>query len=116
MTWTDLDAKRLYLLRHPICEVCGIRRADDWDHCILGRDKRFRKWLNRTWNYQACCTVCNRHDKRADKYEERMKAVERKVAEFGYEYIRARMDEIPDKKKLGRDWQEADRYLRELEG
>jgi hypothetical protein len=107
--------KRDYFLAHPICEVCGLRPSKDLDHAILGRDKRFRKWLNVEWNYQACCAVCNRHDKKADWYEERMEALERKLNMYGYEYIRNKLDGIPDKKKLGMDWRDADVYLKNME-
>jgi hypothetical protein len=112
---TDYDWKRRYLEEHDKCEVCGLRRSKDLDHAILGRDKRFRKWLNVEWNYQACCDICNRHDKKADWYEERMEALERKVDMYGLEFIREKLDGIPDKKKLGLDWRDADIRIRELE-
>lgn len=110
----DWDWKRTYLEEHFWCEVCGKRPSVDIDHAIFLRHERYKKYVNQPWNFQAACEICNR-GKKADQYGERMKALERKVALHGVTYIRERLDEFPEGKKKGRDWQEADLKLRELE-
>ena len=43
---------------HEPCEICKTRPAEQWNHCLHNRDKRF-PILNRIYNLQHTCKPCH---------------------------------------------------------
>jgi len=86
-------------------------RSVDLHHGIIGKDKRFRKWLNVEINYQPACAYCNR-ERVADTYFNRMYWLEFQCRAKGRRLVRAWLDSVPKKKQLGVDWKDADTRLR----
>lgn len=58
----------IQLDRHE-CEVpgCGMP-AQDWDHCIFPKNKRFKEFVNNPFNMLRACAVCNRITKLTDRW------------------------------------------------
>ena len=52
------------------CEVlgCGMP-ADDWDHCIFPKNKRFKKFIDNPFNMLRACAICNRITHLSDRWE-----------------------------------------------
>jgi hypothetical protein len=88
-------------------------RSIDLHHGIIGRDIRFEKELNVDVNYQPACLECNR-ERYADTYFNRMYWLEYQVRVFGFEYVRRWLNSIPDAKKVGGDWFEANERMNQL--
>ncbi len=59
----------IQLDRHE-CEVpgCGLP-AQDWDHSIFKKNKRFKKFVDNPFNMLRACAVCNRITKLTDFWE-----------------------------------------------
>lgn len=109
--WTLIRDELFYA--RDTCEVihdgrvCG-RTAEELHHGVVPRDKRFRKYIDREWNAQPSCHICN-FTRLADADENRLHFI-REQLERGYN-IRAELDAFPEAKKRGSHWKRAKRMV-----
>lgn len=66
---------QLYLIQHPVCEICG-RPATDVDHIVPHKGDERLFWL--ITNFQALCRDC--HNKKT--YEENVAALKQRHKDY----------------------------------
>ena len=66
---------QLYLIQHPVCEICG-RPATDVDHIVPHKGDERLFWL--VTNFQALCRDC--HNKKT--YEENVAALKQRHKDY----------------------------------
>lgn len=71
--------KRDLLTKYPTCQVEGCNRpSEDLHHCVFRRNKRFTEWIDSLdWNFQPTCSICNRHNHKADRVSNRVRWLKR---------------------------------------
>lgn len=82
------------------------------DHCLIRRNKKFRKWINaQVWNWQVSCHACN-NTHLTDREPNRRAHFEKVVSLFGLERIQEDMLTAPEKMQLhNSDWLEVWNWL-----
>ena len=112
------DQEAMDARANELCEICGIRVATEWNHCLVNKDKRF-PILNRIYNLQHVCHPCHtdtghtRKNRSAFwwsqfcKYEDEFlewwdEVLDTLVRNLGYEGLRMAADEYAEE-RLGAD-------------
>jgi hypothetical protein len=86
----------------------------DLHHGILGRNKRFKEWVNVEWNFQPTGVVCNRL-RLADNWHNAMYWLEHQIEELGHFEMKLLLNALPTGLKKGGDWRDAHRHMIFLE-
>ena len=112
----------MMLQKYPRCQVyinvkgrphqCRLT-AEDMDHCIIRRNKKFEKYINSLeWNFQPSCIVCNRLTHATDTAINRELWFEHQLKAYGVERIREDLERAPEKMKLhNTDYGDAIKWL-----
>ena len=120
------ETKRLILEDNPTSQVVMVvkgrqmrclNRAEDLDHCLIRRNKRFGIWLDKQiWNYQPSCANCNRHSHATDAPTNRRHWLEHQVKVYGLDVIKDALIFAPPKMQVfNTDYQEVVKWIKEIE-
>ena len=98
---TDLMEQRA----HEVCEICKVRQATEWHHCLIHR-MAGRPELNRIYNLEHVCHECHEH---ANGYEHRRAFWWTQFKRYGVEFTDW-WDGLDFKVTVGFDAERSDAY------
>jgi len=84
--------------RISVCQVCGVRPAEEAHHCLYGKDKRFKQ-LNDDENLQLVCIECHKYNGGALGYENKLRFWEWACEFYGHKHMVEWHNRLPMKIK-----------------
>ena len=111
--WSAIKFEEINYNGRTVCEIEGCDRpGTDGHHCLIGTDKRFKKWLDDVRNMQIVCRE-DHLSGRADTPENKETALRNAIERHGKQAIIDWLDEAPEKKNTDEMRHKLESYQKE---